>query len=188
MCVDPERNRIHLFDGSVYRNQTSSNYCDVQVDKNNTVSYTHVIHALGDQWLDPSHKVKDVIYCPYDSATYWLSSESSQFETRILRLSGTFPSERSKVIKINELDGYGQNSGGYERLIYCPDNNMIYVLSNGGTMHMINPADEYGTRPMVEFYNPSVSMKTNGVCYSPVNNRIYGVGNDGYITYIDPTT
>jgi len=55
-------------------------------------------------------------------------------------------------------------------------------------MQMINPADSFGVRPVTEFFDDSLSINTNGVSYSPVNNRIYGVGDSGYVKYINPTT
>ena len=88
-------------------------------------------------------------------------------------------------------------------MVYCPDNNMIYILGDSG-FKMINPADNYSTTPVrdwnyIDPYSQGSSLDLNWpssnslnnfseFCYSPVNNRIYGVGRQGRIIYIDVTT
>jgi hypothetical protein len=186
----PERNILYLFDGNQSKSSgvsVHSNHIQISVNKNNIISYAHVLSAH--DWLEPDHKTKDVIYCPFDGASYWLSSSGESGEliplSRVFRMDMTnqSPTPTNPAPPVRSID----LNRNYEKLVYCPDNNMIYVLGSGG-MQMINPADSFGVRPVTEFFDDSLSINTNGVSYSPVNNRIYGVGDSGYVKYINPTT
>ena len=139
-------------------------------------TYTHFVSQH--DWGPAGDVTKDVIYCPYDGSSYWLSAPSGY-----AMQSTVFKMDMSGLMPTREITLHNY----YEKLVYCPDNNMIYAIGIEG-IQMINPADTYGVTPVGEFFQSGIVMYFNGVCYSPMNNRIYGVGDSGYITYIDPTT
>ena len=190
MCVDPEHNIIYLFDGSVYSSQTNAsnsfitvNSTQNQIDGVTTVTHENVYNAgsdgLAGVWLDVSQKTRDVIYCPFDNSAYWLSSPDGSGETKILKTNpSTF---ENKIIYMRE------RSGDYHKLVYCPDNNMIYVIGTNKTQ-MIHADDTRGQTEVAQFFDDNINIPHNGVVYSFVNNRIYGVGDDGYVKYINPTS
>jgi hypothetical protein len=183
ICANPEMGYLYLFDGTQNRSAVVfSNYLRINKDKDGVHSYDHSYNM--EDWMVANQNTKDVIYCPFDGAVYWLSSRANA-GTYVFRMG----SDYSKTIKIK--------SGNFEKLLYCPDNNMVYVFGPDKT-EMINPADSKGTVPVSAFYDNIQSLngvavgsgsgKLNGVCYSPHMNRIYGVGDSGYIKYLDPTT
>ncbi len=172
VCGNPNKNYLNIFDSTNMLWTTS--HMNISATKENFISH-EVTRASTAAWIDiQTKKPKDVIYCPFDDAEYWLSSMSGIYDTYIYRDGDDY----FKVIKLK---------GEYNKLVYCPDNNMIYVLGDN-TMQMINPADTKGTAPVSQFFDENLGIPTNAVCYSPFMNRIYGVGNNGYIKYIDPTT
>lgn len=174
ICGNPNKNYLYLFDKTAEHSAgVYSAYLSVSIDKENSESY--IYNKLPQEWSDSSRKTRDVIYCPFDQAEYWLSSPDATYQESYVFRNGD---DYFKTIKIK---------GSYNKLVYCPDNNMIYVLGDN-TMQMINPADKKGITPVSQFFNENLGVLTNAVCYSPFMNRIYGVGNNGYIKYMDPTT
>lgn len=190
ICVNPERNYLYFFDGlkNGFGGGHRAGSLQILMNKENQVSYSYANFPIPAEmnfrpWpqLTLTHEMRfrDVIYCPFDHAEYWLLEEGSI--GRVFRIGEDY----SKEIILP------QQWINYKKLVYCPDNNMIYALGNKvgpSGMQMINPADSDTQVPVTPFFDDSLSVVNSGVCYSPFMNRIYGVGTDGYIEYIDPTT
>ena len=184
-----------------------------------SMSYSLSSFRFGDKWADIMNdyaiSASNVIYCPYDKNMYWLATRSWGRNFTPFSGPGLVPDEKgiyTMVIVMNEHSQSEMNAGGnrrvitegtYRDMVYCPDNNMIYILGDSG-FKMINPADNYSTTPVrdwnyIDPYSQGSPLDLNWpssnslnnfseFCYSPVNNRIYGVGRQGRIIYIDVTT
>lgn len=195
ICLNPELNYLYFFDGGQAKGGGTgavvSSAIEINVSKDSVgvqdVSYVHYLGYA--DWLAHGQSIRDSIYCPFNGAEYWLSSpdNGTDGETRVYAMGGyTYPMSQApslaKTINISPAVG----GGNYNKLIYCTDNNMIYVIGDNH-VQMINPADTKGIMPVARWKSFS-GIPNNDVCYSPVNNRIYGVGDAGAISYIDVTS
>jgi hypothetical protein len=200
--VNPERNELYCFanpEAAVSLSNQASNI-SISLNKEGSESYSlrasmsmvrGVVYISGnsaDLGSSNLYQIVDVIYCPYDGESYWLAAvpNDARYPAKIIRTSPDGKLHTTMTFHLKY---------GYDKLIYCPDNNMIYALEGGSGLNnqpiaMINPADKSGLngRQMpVTWVSATNQINTNSVCFSPVNNRIYGVGDAGSIKYIQPT-
>tara|TARA_Y100001938_G_scaffold93290_2_gene127902 strand:- start:570 stop:1994 length:1425 start_codon:yes stop_codon:yes gene_type:complete len=167
----------------------------------------------------------NVIYCPYDKNMYWLATRGWGRNFLPFTGPGLVHDEKGIYTMVMVMNEHSASEpatrriitkGTYRHMIYCPDNNMIYILGDSG-FKMINPADNYSTTTVADWKeiapyetvsNPSTRYKVgtgafgtplawpssnsftnfHEFCYSPVNHRIYGVGVNSRVIYIDVTT
>jgi hypothetical protein len=231
IAVNPDKNELHVAgEGEglvkITKDKNNNNYYETTLMGANPSNAKTVNHLwstaktssfnFGLDWEgvmnDFSIAASNVIYCPYDKNMYWLATRGWGRNLIPFSGPGLVPDERGIYTMIMVMNEHSQSEpqtrriiteGTYRDMVYCPDNNMIYILGDSG-FRMINPADNYSVTPVrdwnyIDPYSSGSSLSLSWpssdslnnfseFCYSPVNNRIYGVGRQGRIIYIDVTT